>query len=347
MININNKSWDKLRFSDVEKFLMNSNDESFFFEFKSDKESPSKLIKEVSAFANTYGGYIFLGIDDDKTISGCTQWTEQRIHVSIHDSITPIPNFAVRKLKRGDKTIFIIKVEEGTMPPYVTGKGEIYERVSSGSFPIKDSYKLNQLYNKRVDNLKRIHNKIEFKEAEMNNNLPNNLFGYLDLGFSVTCSEKTELEKNFYNFNLESISKQISSLCSDFSISRIGYSYIFTVGGITAKDNQGNIIHMQEGLHNILEIMADGSVKCRILLLGSEDNNRVDITPIGYYMYAIFRKIYSMIFGDKFYKIFVHAHKYNKLTVVKQFIPYYKLSPNDTKEDIMVFSNYLQKHQNK
>ncbi|MGN0576922.1 MAG: helix-turn-helix domain-containing protein [Ruminococcus sp.] len=45
------------------------------------------LIKEVSAFANTYGGYNFLGVDDDKTISGCAEWTEQRTHNAIYIDI--------------------------------------------------------------------------------------------------------------------------------------------------------------------------------------------------------------------------------------------------------------------
>lgn len=54
MFNINNKSWDKLRFSDIAKMLASDDDENFFIEFKSDKESNSKLAKEVSAFANTY-----------------------------------------------------------------------------------------------------------------------------------------------------------------------------------------------------------------------------------------------------------------------------------------------------
>ena len=54
MVNINNKPWDKLRFRDIEKFLSESGDENFFFEFKSDDEEPKKLIKEISAFANIF-----------------------------------------------------------------------------------------------------------------------------------------------------------------------------------------------------------------------------------------------------------------------------------------------------
>ena len=99
LININNKNWDKLRSSDIEKLLTGIDDENFFFEFKADDETPPKLIKEISAFANTYGGYILLGVNDNKIIGGCTKWTEQRIHTVIHDSITPTPNFDVKKFK--------------------------------------------------------------------------------------------------------------------------------------------------------------------------------------------------------------------------------------------------------
>ena len=69
--------------------------------------------KEISAFANTYGGYVFLGVDDDKNVLGCVEWTEQRIHVTIHDNLTPTPNFDVKRFVLKGKKIFVIKVEEG------------------------------------------------------------------------------------------------------------------------------------------------------------------------------------------------------------------------------------------
>ena len=51
---INNKPWSKLRSTDIQKFLSGTEDENFFFEFKADEETPAKLVKEISAFANTY-----------------------------------------------------------------------------------------------------------------------------------------------------------------------------------------------------------------------------------------------------------------------------------------------------
>lgn len=80
MININNKDWDELKSLDIRKFLERNGEENFFFEFKGDNEEPSKLVKEICAFANTYGGYILLGIDDDKSIFARSQKNVRREH---------------------------------------------------------------------------------------------------------------------------------------------------------------------------------------------------------------------------------------------------------------------------
>lgn len=347
MVNINNKRWDKLRFSDIKKLLSGCDDENFFFEFKSDDETPSKLVKEVSAFANTYGGYILLGVNDDKSICGCTKWTEQRIHTTIHDSITPVPNFDVKRFKANGLVVYIIKVEEGTLPPYITSKGQIFERISSGSFPINQSAKLAQLYQKRVDQTKRIQEKIELPTISIDASFPNNIFGYLDFGFSVVYSEPPSLQENFYKIDLTPVTEYIKSRSPHFSISQIGYSYLFTFGEMTARDRDGKQHPTASGIHNFLEIMADGSARGRVVLTGDTSSTNVDITAIGYYVHNVFRDIYAMILGQKLSKIFVHAHKYEKLTVIKQFVPYFKLGTDDTESDKLRYAQYLVKHKKK
>ena len=322
MININNKQWDKLRFSDIEKMLAQTDDETFFFEFKSDEESPAKFIKEVSAFSNTFGGYILLGIRDDKTIEGCKKWTEQRIHATIHDSITPVPNFDVRKFRHDGKTIFVVRIEEGTMPPYITNGGKIFERISSGSFPINESSKLSQLYRKKTDNLRKIRDKIEIDKIVIDKNTPGNLCAYIDLGFSVVCSEETALQKHFYDIELEPVVNVLRSENNHFSISRMGHAYVISIGQLSAKDGSGHEVMANSGIHNYIEIMYDGSVKSRIVLTATADDPRVDITNI-FYMNRVYCDLYTKFLGEDFHKIFISAHKYEKLTVLKQFVPYF------------------------
>lgn len=348
MININNKRWDKLRSTDIEKLLMGDVDENFFFEFKADDETPAKLIKEISALSNTYGGYILLGVNDDKTIGGCQKWTEQRIHTAIHDSMTPIPNFDVKKFKIHHKTVLVIKIEEGSIPPYITNKGEIYERVSSGSFPIKDSSKLTQLYSKRIDQIEKIKSKIELEDIDFSGfgNRPNNLCAYLDLGFSTTCSELTELQKDFYTMNLNPVATYLRSLQGDFSIARLGQSFLFTIGRVAVTDDNGNEMLMSAGINNFIEIMCDGSVRCRIILASDPGQSRVNINHI-MYTQGVFREVYTMLLGQSFAKTFVHAHKYEKLRVLKQFVPYYNFPKNDATIVKYGFNNFLSSHQSK
>ena len=346
MVNINNKPWDKLRFRDIEKFLSESGDENFFFEFKSDDEEPKKLIKEISAFANTYGGYILLGVNDDKTIGGCKKWTEQRIHITIHDSITPIPNFDVKKLTSKEKHIFVIKIEEGATPPYITNRGDIYERVSSGSFPIKESIKLDQLYQKRKDELIRIKNIIELPSLEIDSNFPQNVFAYLDFGFFMASSDKSVLWKKYQTADLEKIAEYIRTINKNFSISRVGASYLFSVGEFMAKDQDGNSCPMNAGIHNFMEVFPDGSARGRILLNADPNSCQVDISIFIYCLGLVYQKIYSMIFQEALPKEFVYTYKYEKLTVLKQFIPVYDMlaRSNPGKQTL---EGYLNKHEQK
>lgn len=184
MILINNKEFSKIKFSDVEKFLSSyDKEESFFIELKNNDVTTKDLIKEICAFSNTFGGYLFLGIEDDKKITGCHDWTEEKINNAIRNLMSPTPIFDVKKLLKNSLKIFVIKIEEGTMPPYITNKGVIYERISSSSFPIKDSFAISRMLEKRKDNIKKIENKIYI--PAINENV-NNLCGYLDFGFSVS-----------------------------------------------------------------------------------------------------------------------------------------------------------------
>ena len=347
MVNINSKPWEELQFKDVQDYLSDpDSNENCFFDYKIDKVEPAKLVKEISAFANTYGGYIFLGVDDNKNIVGCTAWNEQRIHITIHNGITPTPQFDVKCFSADDKIIYVIKIEEGAMPPYITNKGDICERVSSGSCVVTESGKLNQMYHKRADQLLHIKSQIELPEVEAAK-LPNNVFGYWDFGFSVVTSEQTNLQKNFYTIDLEPIAKYLREINPEFSITRVGYSYVFGMGSATVRTQNGKVVPTAAGVHDFMEIMLDGSVRGRLLLIATPETADVDITSLFYYSSSFLRKVYSLIFGDGYSEIFVYAQKYEKLTVLKQFVPFYKLGTEDSESDKNRYREYLENHKRK
>lgn len=314
MVNINGKEWTILEAADIVEVLSEiDTTESFYYEFKADDVSTKKLIEEISAFANTFGGYIFLGVSDDKQIKGCVQWNEQKIHTTIHDSITPTPSFDVKQFSFDDGVVYVIKIDEGAEPPYITNLGKIYERLSSGSFPIKDSAKLSQIYNKREQQLAKTEKKISIPP------LPeriNNIYGYIDIGFSLVSSDIQTVLDVFNGIDLIKIGQDILKNDKNSCISRIGESIVFSLGGISTTRG-----YLPAHLNNFLEVMADGSAKMRILLFNNDENNTSVSMMLPCTVIQMFQEFYQTIMGALFPDKVVYAKKYESLTVVKQFQP--------------------------
>ncbi|MBE2254969.1 MAG: ATP-binding protein [Ignavibacteria bacterium] len=61
----------------VELYKLIEEGESQTVEFKRKFSTPEKIAKEMIAFANTKGGYILFGVDDDKTIVGVRSEKEE------------------------------------------------------------------------------------------------------------------------------------------------------------------------------------------------------------------------------------------------------------------------------
>lgn len=316
MININGKEWATLEPADIEAMLSEQDlDESFYFEFKDDKVDAKKVMEEVSAFANTFGGYIFLGVTNAKIIEGCSAWNEQRIHTAIHDSITPTPSFDVKKFTCTAGVVYVIRIDEGSEPPYITNKGKIYERLSSGSFPIKDSVRLSQIYNKREQLLSKMEQKISIPPVPENTG---NVYGYIDMGFAVVLTDPNSAYDTFGNVDLKAIAHSMQDKLSGFNLSCVGNSIIYIPGGLSTKDG-----HMPAHTNSFLEVMADGSARMRVLLL---NNNADDPTVNMVYSCTwleLFKELYSSIMGSLFPDRLAYAKKYESLTVLKQFHPKY------------------------
>lgn len=341
MININGKEWNKLRIKDIENFLVNTeDDETFFIEFKEESIRNSQLTKEISAFANSYGGYLFLGVNDSKNIIGCTnKWSELKINTVICNGISPMPHFDIKQFKlKNTKKLFVIKVEEGLNPPYVTNDGHIYHRVSSSSDRVKDSNTLNNLYQKRKDNIKRIEQKIYI--PEISGQIPENLCGYVDLGFSLVTKNLEKTKELVRNANIDKISTTLKSNNQKYSISKVGHSISITVGETSMTRGKEQIL-TNAGLSNFMEILPDGSFRCRVIISSQQQSSVASISSI-FMINSLFAKIYKIVFGDSFAKNFIEAKKYEKLTVLKLFHPKIMIGEND--KDQKLFDNYYKNH---
>lgn len=105
-----------------------SKGEGLRIEFKKKASFPEKIIREVIAFANTEGGDLLIGVDDDGTVSG-QKFIEEEIFVmekAIRELIFPRLSFEVFTLKLNEKkgvAVFRIPLSQDR-PYYLKEKGK-------------------------------------------------------------------------------------------------------------------------------------------------------------------------------------------------------------------------------
>jgi len=102
-------------------------------EFKSTDVKIDTLAKEMIAFANLNGGIIFIGVEDNKLISGIStnkNWEEWIMNIA-RNNINPPLNVDFFTKEISEKTIAIIKIQKGNNKPYQTQDGKYYIRVGS------------------------------------------------------------------------------------------------------------------------------------------------------------------------------------------------------------------------
>ncbi len=132
----------------------------------------------VVAFANTDGGKIYVGINDDGSVYGVgsTDATVLRITNMIRDSIRPdvtmFTECAVETME--GKPVVVLTVQRGTARPYyLAGKGirpeGVYVRQSSSSVPASESAILNMIKETsgdRYEDARSINQQLTFEKAE-------------------------------------------------------------------------------------------------------------------------------------------------------------------------------------
>jgi ATP-dependent DNA helicase RecG len=113
-----------------------ANGENSGIEFKRDDIKPEQLAREIAAFANAYGGRIFLGIEDDGSISGLQhtnteEWALNVFRDIVHPQLDPF----YEEIRFDDgKRVAVIEVPKGDYKPYVVryhGMEEIYIRIGA------------------------------------------------------------------------------------------------------------------------------------------------------------------------------------------------------------------------
>ncbi|WLE98729.1 MAG: putative DNA binding domain-containing protein [Candidatus Electrothrix communis] len=102
-------------------------------EFKRADVRPESLAREITAFSNTNGGSILVGVDDNGTVIGIDsrknieEWTAN----VVRNNVVPATRQEISLCMFGGKQLLIIEVPRGPDKPYQTIDGKFWVRVGS------------------------------------------------------------------------------------------------------------------------------------------------------------------------------------------------------------------------
>ena len=101
-------------------------------EFKSSQVRSESIAKELVAFANSQGGVLLVGVEDNGEITGVdnTNYDEWITNIA-RTSVIPAINIAIEKINYNDKNVYKIEVGKGKDKPYQTNKHHFLIRVGS------------------------------------------------------------------------------------------------------------------------------------------------------------------------------------------------------------------------
>lgn len=95
--------------------------EGLTVEFKKKAAFPEKIVREVIAFANTEGGNLLIGVDDDGTVSG-QRFIEEEIFVmekAIRELILPKLDYSIFTIKLSEKKgVAVFRIPKSSDRPH-------------------------------------------------------------------------------------------------------------------------------------------------------------------------------------------------------------------------------------
>lgn len=153
------KPIDQLTADDLGILIDDQVAEGYWVEYKQYFPDRSKIAHSIASFANTYGGWYFIGIKEEDrvateicgfSLSACSD-PIARVREVIKSHINPVPVFHAKLIKLdGDKAILAAHVPDGQETPFITKDGRIYRRESDSSYPVAetDRYAVDRLVDK-------------------------------------------------------------------------------------------------------------------------------------------------------------------------------------------------------
>ena len=143
--------------------------EDWYVEYKSQLPSTRDLAKSLSSFANQYGGWLFLGVDEtpDSLTAGAFPGIEneklpkvlESLRNAAKDIVRPQVDYQYQVLEGTvetmglslNRSVVVVRVPEGANTPYIHNDGRIYIRIGDSSSPATDKATFDLLYRRGED----------------------------------------------------------------------------------------------------------------------------------------------------------------------------------------------------
>lgn len=159
------KDFDEINVDDLE--ALQTVAEGWYVEYKREVPNAGAVAKSITAFANTYGGWLFYGIDEkskEEPVAGSypgiprdqADGELQKIRQAVANHAQPSPFFLTKAIfgpsvalgLPEDRCIIMGYIPWGPDTPYIHKDGRIYRRVGDGSEPKpeNDRFILDQLW---------------------------------------------------------------------------------------------------------------------------------------------------------------------------------------------------------
>jgi hypothetical protein len=148
---------------DLNSLITNEIEESINLDYKSAKSldksdrKKTEIAKDISAFANSDGGIIIYGINEENHkpkdfsyVNGDLlnkEWLENIIDGNIQQRISGIEIFPIRIDNLIEKTIYIVKTPSSMHAPHMSSDKKFYRRFNFKSVPMEE-YETKLLYNR-------------------------------------------------------------------------------------------------------------------------------------------------------------------------------------------------------
>ena len=220
-----------LEFPDIQKLKDDKREESLILDYKEEMISDDKLIKHVTAFSNTCGGFLVFGVEATKRggypkdIPGIEASVNvERLEQIIISNIRPRIGVQFSNkidIPKSDRIILIIRIPEGQNRPYHDSRShKYYKRYNYGSIAM-DEHEVESLYQKRFFGASKLAKYIEevilFHRFGLSEDMPERIDGHIIItpmridDRIVDTSNREQIETNFdpNNIRLEPYPRQL------------------------------------------------------------------------------------------------------------------------------------------